>query len=220
MIRAVTFDGHGVLYDRDRWVNDSIAEYLQQYVKNIDQESIRKIYITCRDDSFKGVYRDRQEMVDAFADKLGIKDLTLRRDLQKKVVEFSRNIKLFDGEIAVLKELKQSGYILGMITNTFQPAQEKINWFEQCGLPGIFDIVISSIEVGYRKPDSRIYQAFLDKTQLNAGEVVFIGHEQEELDGAAKVGIGTIAFNCSPQTRANEFLIHYKDLPGMLMNWM
>jgi len=55
--------------------------------------------------------------------------------------------------------------------------------------------VISSREIGYEKPDPRIYHAALKQLGLRPDEAFFVGHSPEELTGADAVGVHTITFN-------------------------
>jgi epoxide hydrolase-like predicted phosphatase len=61
-----------------------------------------------------------------------------------------------------------------------------------------FDDYVLSCEVGWMKPHPRIYQIALRRAKAEAGECVFIDDIEENIEGAAKMGIHTILF--TPQT--------------------
>ena len=72
--------------------------------------------------------------------------------------------------------------------------------------------IISSKEMGFRKPDPRIDQAALQQLGISANQAVFIGHKITELDGAKNVGLKTIAFNNEDGAEADYFIQHFSEL--------
>ena len=73
----------------------------------------------------------------------------------------------------VLSELKQQGLLLAVISNT-----EDGRLFDSltaAGISDIFDLLIDSQIVGYRKPDTAIFQLALEKLRLDAHEAAYIG---------------------------------------------
>ncbi len=105
------------------------------------------------------------------------------------------DIIFFDGVSETLHELKRRGYLLGIITDTAVPTSNKLRWFETGGFGDVWDVFISSRDVGYQKPDQRIFQAALHQVHLPEHQACFIGHSSDELDGAHTAGMHTIAFN-------------------------
>ncbi len=64
---------------------------------------------------------------------------------------------------------------------------------DECGLTSYFDTVIVSGEVGYRKPDPRIFQAALDAIGTTADRSIFVGNDaHRDIFGAAQLGFRTI----------------------------
>ncbi|WRX13960.1 Haloacid dehalogenase-like hydrolase - like 3 [Theobroma cacao] len=56
----------------------------------------------------------------------------------------------------------------------------------------LLDALIISSEVGYEKPDARIFKAALDQIGLDAGKVVHVGDDQK----ADKVGANAVGIDC------------------------
>lgn len=52
-----------------------------------------------------------------------------------------------------------------------------------------FDPIIISFEVGYHKPDPRIFEIALEKAKLHGEDVLFIDDKSKYIDGARKSGI-------------------------------
>jgi FMN phosphatase YigB (HAD superfamily) len=48
--------------------------------------------------------------------------------------------------------------------------------------------------------------------ELSADRVAFVGHDTEELAGAARVGMSTIAFNYDTNAKADVFITRFEEL--------
>jgi HAD superfamily hydrolase (TIGR01509 family) len=121
-------------------------------------------------------------------------------------------VQFIKGVPETLKSLKAMGYKLGIVTDTANPVHVKLSWFERGGFGNVWDSIISSHEIGVEKPDPRIYAAALQQLGLSAHQAVFVGHSQEELDGAGALGMKTIAFNYEKFTRADYYIERFEDL--------
>jgi putative hydrolase of the HAD superfamily len=122
------------------------------------------------------------------------------------------NVEFFEGVQETLLALKERGFLLGIVTDTANPIHAKLNWFERGGFGHVWDSITSSMEVGTRKPDPRIYAAALQQLGVKANQAVFIGHRAQELEGARNAGIRTIAFNYDDDAVADYFIEKFSDL--------
>lgn len=99
---------------------------------------------------------------------------------------FLKNIEIDLKSLETLKKLKQIGFKLGIITNL------RIKWgnyfLQELG----FDYFVSSISTGYRKPDPKIYQKFLEKLNFLANQCVYIDDKIRNLKPAKVLGMTTI----------------------------
>ena len=105
-----------------------------------------------------------------------------RSDIQRgKIIleEEDNDIQIFDGVAETLKSLKANGYYLGIITDTAVPVSMKLAWFEKAGFGDVWDSVISSKEMGVKKPNPKIYHAALDQLGVRPRESIFVGHHEE-----------------------------------------
>jgi HAD superfamily hydrolase (TIGR01509 family) len=131
----------------------------------------------------------------------------------KRILESDdNNVVFFDGVPETLHRLKEKGYLLGIITDTASPIHVKLSWFERGGFGNVWDSIISSKEIGVRKPDPKIYHAALAQLGIPASQAVFVGHKACELDGARAVGMGTIAFNHEKDAVADFYIESFADL--------
>lgn len=88
------------------------------------------------------------------------------------------------------------------------------------GLLDMFDPLIISSDLGFRKPDPRIYQAALAKLDLWPEEVIFIGNDMyRDVWGPHQLGMKTVFFKSnqgdhSPQNVEADYIIYrFEELP-------
>jgi len=94
--------------------------------------------------------------------------------------------RLFDDVMPTLAKLKAKNYICGVISNWDTRLRNILN---EHLLDSIFDYIFISAEVGYRKPDPRIFEASLSESGHSPQEVLYIG-DQYETDIAPSVQLG------------------------------
>ncbi|EKF20547.1 HAD family hydrolase [Nitratireductor pacificus] len=123
------------------------------------------------------------------------------------------DVQFFDGVADTLHALKQRGFQLGIVTNTFNSRDEKTRWFRSVGIHDIWDSYADSRELQIVKPEPEIYLAALTPLGVSPDNAAFVGHAQYELDGAKALGMTTILFNPDVDaTRADFSVERFADL--------
>lgn len=191
-IRAVAFDANGVLYYRDNEVVDSVLGAAREHGLALPKDA-REQYVALMNQAFGGKMT-RQEMIEAILDGWGLTDRAERQALAEAIAAASRTIRLYPGVLPTLARLRELGISAGVITNTFQSADEKWLWFERHGITPYLQRIISSIEAGVAKPAPAIYLKYVEACGLTPGEVAFVGHDLDELRGAERAGLLGLAF--------------------------
>ncbi len=69
------------------------------------------------------------------------------------------------------------------------PHDSALNSLRKHGLLRHFTTTTFSYEAGYRKPRPEIYHLALQRAQCSPSQGLFISHDQEEVDGAKRVGM-------------------------------
>jgi putative hydrolase of the HAD superfamily len=131
---------------------------------------------------------------------------------KQALIDDDANITFFDGVPETLHALKEQGYLLAIITDTANPISSKLSWFERGGFGHVWDAIISSMDMGVRKPDPKLYHAALSQLGLTANQAIFVGHRASELAGARAVGMKTIAFNYDEGAGADFYIENFADL--------
>ena len=124
----------------------------------------------------------------------GINDSQLSEDFGLAYIEESpHKTELFPFSHEILNYLKEK-YTLHIITNGFQEVQHiKL---EASKLHMYFDIVITSEQVGVKKPNPNIFEFALEKANALAHESIMIGDDLiVDVLGAKNAGIIPIYFN-------------------------
>lgn len=99
----------------------------------------------------------------------------------------------FEGVTDVLSRLKHDKFGLGVISNWDCTAREILS---RTGLIDYFDHLIISCEVGYIKPDARIFHLALAKGAVKGAECIYVGDNYyDDALGSRKVGMRSLILN-------------------------
>jgi len=184
MIKAIVFDYGGVIKINDSDLIADICEYL-----NINKEDWLKEYFQINDlDSTQNVsFEDVFKMV-----TLKFND---EEEAQNHVLELMKSHKgkyhLNNELIDTIKEFRNKGYKTALLSNNSIELRNKL---EDIGIINIFDEVIISAEVGFQKPEPKIFQILFDKLRVKPNEVVFIDDTPRSLGGAGDIGYIPVLF--------------------------
>jgi HAD superfamily hydrolase (TIGR01549 family) len=208
-IRALLFDAGDILYYRQHDTG-KFVEFLNEVGLAYKEFPVDK-QTALRDKAYQGLitYDQYQKTILRFYGITRPNDITRGKEI---LDEDANDVKFFDGVPETLCSLKAEGYLLGIVTDTALPVHVKLNWFERGGFGDVWDSVVSSRELGIRKPNPKIYQVALRQLGVTASQTVFIGHKASELNGAKAVGIRTIAFNYEEGVKADVYLGHFSEL--------
>jgi len=100
--------------------------------------------------------------------------------------EIDRNVQ------KTVRSAKEQGFITCVCTNNNAarlPALET-----KFGFYSDFDAVVSSHEVGHTKPSKEIFEVLLEKTGVQASELVYSDDNPERLQGAKDLGINVFVY--------------------------
>jgi epoxide hydrolase-like predicted phosphatase len=122
----------------------------------------------------------------------------LEWELQSLVDEFFANDELDISLLDYVRMLHKS-YKTGLLSNAFGDLRQIIS--ERWHFEDAFDEMIISAEVGFTKPDARIFQLAVEQLGVEARNVIFIDDWQPNLEGAKQVGLQGIRFQNDQQVR-------------------
>ncbi|KAE8716089.1 cullin-3A [Hibiscus syriacus] len=97
--------------------------------------------------------------------------------------------RLPDGASETIFHLKNAGVKVAVVSNFDTRLR---NVLKELNVIDLFDAVTISSEVGYEKPDARIFKAALDQIDMEANKVVHVGDDLK----ADKVGANAFGIEC------------------------
>lgn len=127
----------------------------------------------------------------------------------------------------VLTELKRRGYRLGVITNTVTSHEEHVRMaLRKIDIEKYFDVIVTSVDVGFNKPDERIFLTALKAVNVKPEEAVMVGNRiSSDILGGNRIGMKTILFKwnerylneiTSPAEQPSRTINSLKELPKIL----
>ena len=104
-----------------------------------------------------------------------------------KMRQIKMKLVLFDDVVPALTDLKVRGLILGLISNVDYDITSLLN---ETGLPALLQIIVTSQEAGFNKPQPEIFQEALRRAGVQASEAMYVG-DQYRIDvvGANQAGM-------------------------------
>ena len=105
--------------------------------------------------------------------------------------KFLDRIELYAGVKDVFEWLTEKNIKIGICTDLTAGIQHQK--LMKLGLDKYVDALVTSEEIGYEKPDKRMFQQVLDKLKLEAKDVAMVGDSwDKDIQGAAAMGIKSI----------------------------
>ena len=150
-------------------------------------------------------YREHEVTSDViFSEILGI--WKLQADLDSLKTEFysffKANAEPFPETIETLKNLKAADIKIGILTDVAYGMDNKFSLQDIELLSDYIDIALTSIDVGYRKPNKAGFLKLLNYFDVLPNEMIFVGDEEKDIIGANDLGIVSVLINRSGSVKA------------------
>ncbi len=194
MIKAVLFDFDETLQDRTAAFENYMDTFLNEYCRGISDEEIEKRKEEMRVTG-KGGYVNREEWYASLVKSWGWENAPSSAVLANHYdTKFGDHNVIFPDSPKLLAELKNRGYIVGIITNG--PSILQHHKLDTSGLRPYCDIVVVSGDIDIHKPDPEIFRYTADKLGLETRECVYVGdHPINDIQGAVDSGMHAIRMN-------------------------
>lgn len=144
-------------------------------------------------------------------------------DLKKVIDTFFSSMKLtpyiYPETIQFLKNLRDKGYIIATFTDvaTGMPDELHKSCFEE--LLEYFDLYVSSISCGYRKPNPKALQDISAYFKASVERIVFIGDEEKDIATAKRFGCKSVLTdrkNCNKDYGQDYTITNLEDLTNII----
>lgn len=189
MIKHVVFDVGKVLVDFD-WQGffDTLDFSPEVYEKVANATVLSEMW-----NEFDRSRMSDEEILNGF--------LAKAPDCEEEIMRFWDNlgnsIKRYDYAFDWIHSLKEKGYRVYLLSN--YPRRLYSQSIEELAFVEEVDGAIFSYEVQATKPEPEIYEALLEKYQLNPTECVFLDDNRNNIIAANKLGMATIHFHTKSQ---------------------
>ena len=200
MIKAVFFDLYQTLINHDPPREEQLARIISDYGITVTADTLRRpmviadefIYeehsrlpISKRSKSEqKTLYAQYQSILLKEAGINPTHDLIRNNIVKMQQVNFKRV--LFDDVLPALEQLKQNGIILGLISNIDSDIKPL---FDKLGLTPLLQVVVTSRDSGYHKPQPEIFKEAARQAGVKVDESMYIG-DQYQIDVLGAKGAG------------------------------
>ena len=114
---------------------------------------------------------------------------------------FEDNWSLFDDVYNVIEKLYNTGYKLGVISNG--DFNQQIDKLKRTGIYKFFEIVTTSSEYDYSKPNPKLYETIIQRFNFDKNEMIMIG-DQVEKDVLPCLSIGIDAIWLNRKEKENK----------------
>lgn len=194
MIKAVLFDFDETLQDRTAAFESYMDSFLDFFCPGISADEREKRKQDMRVTG-NGGYVNRIEWYAQLCDMWGWTDAPSAETLANHYdTQFGDHNVIFPDAPTLLAELKNRGYIVGIITNG--PSYLQHHKLDNSGLAQYCDITVVSGDIGIHKPDPEIFRYTADKLGLKTEECVYVGdHPVNDIQGALVSGMNAVRMN-------------------------
>ncbi|HOM15982.1 MAG TPA: HAD family hydrolase [Thermoguttaceae bacterium] len=213
-LAGLLLDADDVLYDASAW-----RRWLVQVLGRFGVEGADVCLLRGWEQEYApDVYRGRRrfaEALEAFLLAIGLRRAQIEELLaasQGRLRVLADSVRAMPGVKTTLQRLWEAGLKMAVVVNSASPAAEIRAQLERLGVGEFFRAIVSSWDLGVPKPAPLPYWTALRELGLRPEEAGFVGHDAQELAGAAAVGLRTIAFNYDQDAQADVFLHRFEEL--------
>lgn len=188
-LRAVIFDFFGTL-TRSIQRGPQHAEIARNL--DCDPEVIRGVLDRTFRSRAKGTFGSAEATLRWVSEQAGghPRPSQLRAAVPARIDALRADTRLRPDAVSTLRALKQRGLLTAVISDC---THELPAFLPSLPVAGLLDASVFSVEVGYCKPDPRIYLTACDKLGVRTDECVYVGDGgSRELSGAAAVGMTAV----------------------------
>lgn len=194
MIKAVLFDFDETLQDRTEAFEGYMDEFFDTFCADISEDEREKRKQDMRITG-NGGYVNRIKWYSQLCEMWNWSNAPSAKVLAEHYdTVFGDYDVIFPDSPKLLQELRDRGYIVGIITNG--PSILQHHKLDTSGLRKYFDIVVVSGDLDIHKPDPEIFTYTADKLGVKPEECIYVGDNPvNDIQGATGAGMKAIRMN-------------------------
>jgi HAD superfamily hydrolase (TIGR01509 family) len=212
MIKLLIFDAGDLLWKNSPKI---LERYMNKFFKkyNIDGNIISRRWNKIRHKVETGKIKYNKSVEIEFKG-LNISKKGLKEWIDIHTKDESESKKLNPYVRSIIKTLRRR-YKVAILSDEVRGYKHKILICKRLGI-NVFDKVFCSSDIGYKKPHKKAFFTVLNYFNVNPSEAVFIGHSKDEIEGARKYNIKTIAIRWDRGTKSDSYIKRFSDIPKVL----
>jgi putative hydrolase of the HAD superfamily len=105
---------------------------------------------------------------------------------------FQQQSTLYQDTIPVLKALKERNIKIGILTDVPYGMNKTLVLRDMEPIQGYLDIILTSVEVGFRKPRQEGFNRLAKELETDVREMMYVGNEEKDIMGANQSGMMSV----------------------------
>ena len=114
---------------------------------------------------------------------------------------FKAGAEPFPEALEVMEKLKRHDIKTGVLTDVAYGMDNEFSLKDISMLSHLIDIALTSVDVGYRKPNSAGFLKLLEHFKVSPNEMIYVGDEEKDIVGAKKLGIVSALISRDGETK-------------------
>lgn len=197
MIKAICFDLDGVYF-----LNGKSNFITALGELGITQDEAKRVFL--KSDQMNKQYK-LGKMADEQYWSWALAEWKINLTVQEIIDLLIKGYEVSEPAAQYVKKARAAGYKTVICSNNFSARIKGLH--KRFGFLNDFDVVVLSYEVGSHKPDLEIFKTLVEKSGVNADELVYSDDDETKMDGAKELGINTFVY-----TGFDAFVEHLEDL--------
>ncbi len=189
MVKAVTFDLHGVYFINGK----------KNFINNLGKLGVSEkeaVRVFLKSDEMNKRYKCG-EMGDEEYWSWAIKEWGVKLSINEVVDLLIRGYEVNEEVVEVVKLARKKGYKTLVCSNNFPARIRGLN--KRFGFLDDFDATVFSYEMRVTKPDKKIFEKLVELSGVKPSEIVFADDNKGKLQGAKEIGIKTFVYESFEQ---------------------
>lgn len=211
-LRAVCFDLDGTLFDHRGSARAGASRFLEGIGLAVT-ESAFDAWFAAEDEQFErwrsgriSFQEQRRQRLRTVLPPLGYdlppEDVALDALFDDYLRAYRASWRTFPGVVALLDELRASGYRLGLLTNGSE--EQQLEKLAATGLDDAFDVICISERIRFQKPDERAFLTLATALRVEPSACLFVGDDPvRDIAGARSAGMRALLVDNEAQGAVN-----------------
>lgn len=222
MLKAITFDVDNTLMNFMEFKRKTVVAMVRALRKHGMKGSQKALEKELYDFYFRyGV--EKEDFLEKFMKKKGqYSDIMLAAAINAYLRSKYKNIKSYPKVGQTLKRLKRRGLKLAVITDA--PKLKVLMRLEAMGVADLFDVIVSSEQVGRKKPSTILFRRAIKELKVKPEQALHLGDwRDKDVLGAKRVGMKTCIarygdLKLGKKVWADYYIDEFKDILKIVKN--